>query len=205
MRVSKGSEGKIAISYDALREPSTASDSVIPATFAARLAASDRDGCSAAMKVRPCDCEESACVRFGPGACPCRDGGQHYPAPLQWRSRFCVPMTRVQRRKRRNAFRQEGADWKPVTPLSLPRRDICVRCKPSHPSPSAHEFRVLLNGLLTSALRRMIVQLPAAAVPAIWPRGQFSREPISTLALACAGRTNGQYRSRKRVVPRPER
>jgi hypothetical protein len=36
---------------------------------------------------------------------------------------------------------------------------VCLQpCKPSHPSPSAREFRLLLNGLATSELRRMLLQ-----------------------------------------------
>jgi hypothetical protein len=65
------------------------------------------------------------------------------------------PVTRVKRRKRRNGFRQSGADLKPVTPLSPPPRDTSIRHKPTHPSPSARQFRLLLNGLAASALRRM--------------------------------------------------
>ena len=34
--------------------------------------------------------------------------------------------------------------------------DTCIRCKPTHPSPSAREFRLLLNGLARSELRRIV-------------------------------------------------
>src|SRR6266700_4622161 len=45
-----------------------------------------------------------------------------------------------------------------VKPLSPPR-DTCVRCKPSHPSPSARQFRLLLKELPPAELRRMFLQL----------------------------------------------
>jgi hypothetical protein len=34
-------------------------------------------------------------------------------------------------------FGNQALTVKPVTPLSLPLRDICIRCRPTHPSPSA--------------------------------------------------------------------
>jgi hypothetical protein len=45
------------------------------------------------------------------------------------------------------------------TDAAARRRGTCMRCKPTHPSPSAHEFRLLLNDLATYALRRMFLQL----------------------------------------------
>jgi hypothetical protein len=45
-----------------------------------------------------------------------------------------------------------------VKPLSPPR-DTCIRCKPSHPSPSARQFRLLLKELPPAELRRMFLQL----------------------------------------------
>jgi hypothetical protein len=36
-----------------------------------------------------------------------------------------------------------------------PRRHICMRCKPTHPSPSAHQFRLPFNWLAPSELRRI--------------------------------------------------
>jgi hypothetical protein len=44
---------------------------------------------------------------------------------------------------------------KPVTPLSPPPRDTRIKVQTDDPSPSAREFRVPLNGLAPSALRRM--------------------------------------------------
>src|SRR5262249_11950564 len=73
----------------------------------------------------------------------------------------CVPVTRLKRRKRRNGFRQSGADGETRYTLESAAARYCIRCKPTHPSPSAHEFRLLLNGLATSALRRMFLQLTA--------------------------------------------
>jgi hypothetical protein len=50
-------------------------------------------------------------------------------------------------------FGSQALTVKPVTPLSSPPRHL--QAKPMHPSPSAQEFRLLLNGLATSELRRM--------------------------------------------------
>src|SRR5262249_22499408 len=46
-----------------------------------------------------------------------------------------------------------------VTPLSPPPRHL--QAKTTHPSPSACKFRLRLNGLATSELRRMFLQLSA--------------------------------------------
>src|SRR5262249_16881310 len=54
---------------------------------------------------------------------------------------------RVKRRKRRNGFWQSGADGETRYTLESAAARYCIRCKPTHPSPSAHEFRLLLNGL----------------------------------------------------------
>jgi hypothetical protein len=66
------------------------------------------------------------------------------------------PVTRVKRRKERNGFRQSGADGETRYTHESAAARYCIKCKPTHPSPSAHEFRLLLNGLATSALRRMV-------------------------------------------------
>src|SRR5205807_8409321 len=47
----------------------------------------------------------------------------------------------------------------------------CMRCKPSHPSPSARQFRLLLNGLAASALRRMFCSDEGACVRFGLPAG----------------------------------
>ena len=73
--------------------------------------------------------------------------------------------------RRRNAFWQAGADWEPVTPSepSPPH----LQAKATHPSPSAQEFRLLLNGLATSELRRMFCSDEGACARLArrrWPR-----------------------------------
>jgi hypothetical protein len=57
-----------------------------------------------------------------------------------------------------NGFRRSGADRE-----TRRRRGTCIRCKPSHPSPSAHEFRLLLNGLAHIWAETDVLQLAAAA------------------------------------------
>ena len=64
--------------------------------------------------------------------------------------------------------------------------------KPTHPSPSAHEFRLLLNGLPTPALRRMFCscrqqrardQHPRACDFPEGPRGPFFNDPTGQMLL----------------------
>ena len=52
-----------------------------------------------------------------------------------------------------------------------PLHDTCMRCKPMHPSPSARRFRLLLNGLAASALRRMFCSDEGACVRFGLPAG----------------------------------
>jgi hypothetical protein len=79
------------------------------------------------------------------------------PAPLQWRSRFCVPMTRLKQKERRTGFRQSGRDRSTI--LARARFQPCYchlhEVQTGHPSPSAHQFRLPFNGLAPSELRRL--------------------------------------------------
>jgi hypothetical protein len=63
--------------------------------------------------------------------------------------------------KRRTGFRQSGRDRSTI--LARARFQPCYchlhEVQTGHPSPSAHQFRLLLNDLATSALRRMFLQL----------------------------------------------
>src|SRR5207245_806047 len=68
---------------------------------------------------------------------------------------------------------------------TLSRRDTCIRCKPTHPSPSACQFRLLLNGLAASALRRMFCSDEGACVRA--PKDALTRTlPCDTRRTRCS-------------------
>jgi hypothetical protein len=95
--------------------------------------------------------QEAAIDKIGSGA-----------RTLQRRSWFQSPVSRLKRKARRTSFGHQDAIAQPSSPglassvqTFEPLRDTCIRCKSTHPSPSAREFRLLLNGLATSALRRM--------------------------------------------------
>jgi hypothetical protein len=86
-----------------------------------------------------------------------------------------------------------------VTLLSTPPRDTCIRCKPSHPSPSAREFRLPLSGLATFELRRMSLQLTlirhlgnAADRSAFHRRRSFCRSGDAR-AVSCGSRCNRRF------------
>jgi hypothetical protein len=46
-------------------------------------------------------------------------------------------------------------------------RETVAHCKPSHPSPSAREFRLVLNGLATVEQRRLFCSNEGACVPGV--------------------------------------
>ena len=64
----------------------------------------------------------------------------------------------VKRRERRHAFRQAGADGETRYTLEPPPRDTRIKVQTDDPSPSARQFRLQLNGLARTELRRMFLQ-----------------------------------------------
>ena len=79
---------------------------------------------------------------------------------------------RVKRRKRRNAFRQAGADGKPVTPLSPPPRhlqvktDASVTIRPRIPTPAQRVSRICAEtDVLAADADPEVLANPCPSVP----------------------------------------
>ena len=79
--------------------------------------------------------------------------------------------------------------------VAEPVHDTCIRCKPSHPSPSARQFRLPFNGLAPSELRRIFCSDEGAYVrfdhdlETMGPRGNRGPKGLSMLGWgsACPG------------------
>jgi hypothetical protein len=87
-------------------------------------------------------------------------GGQRFSPAADIQRRGYVPVRRLKRKEWRKGFRQSGRDRSTILASAHFQPCYCtwIRCQPTHPSPSARRFRLLLNGLATSALRRMFLQ-----------------------------------------------
>jgi hypothetical protein len=102
------------------------------------------------------------------------------PCPTSW---FQSPVTRLKRTKRRYGFWQSGCD-RSTMPASARFRP-CNRYTREHPSPSACQFRLLLNGLATYELRWMFSSKRRNDAR---PRVPFDPSMLMVLALCTSGR-----------------
>jgi hypothetical protein len=111
----------------------------------------------------------------------------------------------LKREERRNGFRQSRCNRSTIvasaplptvrTVTQTPPRHL--QAKTTHPSPSARRFRLLFNGLGTSELRRMFLQLSAAA-------GEIGNEkrsaPVCGIQDAIAQRSSPGLASNRSTV-----
>jgi hypothetical protein len=139
-----------------------------------------------------------------PGACPCRVGMCRAPT-LQRRSWVSESGDTVETKKAApTVFGNQDAIAQRASPglasncanrhtfEAAAAATPASGAKPTHPSPSAHEFRLLLNGLPTPALRRMFCscrqqrardQHPRACDFPEGPRGPFFNDPTGQMLL----------------------
>src|SRR5437870_847405 len=118
------------------------------------------------MKVRACEQARGVCSRARRGACPCGGWGRHF-------SRAAETVARSTDTRRTRCSGEPGFSSAVSAAIrqvqrftgSIPPHPHGARLRPcnrytrEHPSPSAREFGLLLNGLATFELRRMFLQL----------------------------------------------